>query len=103
MTEDNWPEGIKKSRELLNLDYRDIGHNFTAGESYPMDLGDIIVEGPRPHICAWCGQEFGSTACTMTHHIKPETYAFRYKGLTFYLELHLCDKCLKEARKRKLL
>lgn len=77
MPEANWPEGIRKSREVI--------------VHPPRVLGDIMVEGPRPHICAHCG-----ASNVPMYHIKPETYAFEYGGLTLYLEVHLCEICKKK-------
>jgi len=59
------------------------------------DLGEITSEGERGYICTHCGKEI-----TKAHHIKPERYRIVYNGQTFYLERHICDDCMRVAKRK---
>jgi len=81
--ESTWPPNAKKSKEELVV---------VDGA-----LGKIISDGERGYICTKCGK-----VITKAHHIKPEKYKFMYEGQAFYLERHICDKCMKSKESSRL-
>lgn len=74
--EDKWPSKAKLSDGA-----------FVIGDG---QLGEITSDGLRGYICTVCGETI-----TEAHHIKPAKYKVIYEQHVFYLECHICDKCMK--------
>ncbi len=83
MSEASWPESIVRSKGSVDAEDMVCLGLLT-------NLGRVIHDGPRPAVCADCGEvpEDG-----LLVHVKPETYAVTYQGETFYLERHLGVAC----------
>ena len=90
MGEETWPENIARSKRTLEA----VGDLHLLGlplQFYQIgSLGAIVHDGPRPIICADCGAPVTDSVVV---HLKPETYAVRYLGETFYLERHIGVSC----------
>jgi len=84
--EETWPPGVIKSKGV-----HEWGMLHVVEVIHPlMPLGQLIFDGPRPVICADCGVPIEDGKVI---HFKPERYAVRYHGQTFYLERHLGVTC----------
>ena len=113
--EETWPPGVIKSKGvhewgMLHVSDWHLGRmngntprredladvldqTVEAAREFSPDLvvhaGDLF-DGPRPVICADCGVPIEDGKVI---HFKPERYAVRYHGQTFYLERHLGVTC----------
>lgn len=96
MGEESWPENVVRSKGKIDLGDLGFLRDAKWDAPEPPHLGRIEDDGPRVIICSECGKPVKDGNVV---HRKPQTYAFVYKGETFYLERHLCLGC---ARKRGL-
>ncbi len=81
--EESWPEDVVRSRGTLEGD-------GMVWLGLLLDLGKVVRDGPRAAICADCGK---APDDGLLIHMKPETYAVRYQGETFFLERHIGVTC----------
>lgn len=92
MGEENWPEGVVRSKGGVKSDDWSAGRQ---GWDVLSDvLGGFVSDGPRPALCADCGVV---PADGLLIHLKPETYrVFHERGgrtEELYLERHIGVSC----------
>ncbi len=76
MGEEKWPANVVRSKGVI--DERDSA------------LGGIVVDGPRPIVCADCGVEVRDG---IVFHLKPECFTVLYGTEEFYAERHIGVSC----------